>query len=440
MRWEQQVQYASQTDIGLRRRNNEDAFAARVCVDEEEWRSRGHFFLVADGMGGHAVGELASKIAAETVPHSFFKLPATDPGTLLRDAVIAANDAIHRRGSTNRDFQRMGTTCTAIALTHKGLFLAHVGDSRAYRIRRDRIDQLSFDHSLVWELQRKHPEAAEHMDLASHKNVITRSLGPEPTIEVDLEGPYPIFPGDIYVLCSDGLSGQLTDEEIGGIARELSPTQACRLMVHLANLRGGADNCTVQVIRIGELPANVAPAIEEPPKPEDGLGWGWLLAFSLGVLLIVSGLLLIVTERQSIGISVTAAGALALQIMFWMYLRRPQRLQNSTDASDSSRTNYWRPYRTAVVKPSRSLYSELITLESEVQRAAEEENWSVDWDAYRQAITAGRQAAEQNRFAKAVRDVARAIDILMTDSPRDSGGDTRTGGAPSSPRSSATQR
>ncbi|MCA9052967.1 MAG: serine/threonine-protein phosphatase [Planctomycetaceae bacterium] len=414
MRWEQQVQYASQTDIGLRRKNNEDTVTARLAVDETEYDARGHLFLVADGMGGHAVGELASKIAAETVPHTFFKVPEGTPAQLLMKAIRAANESIHQRGTQNRDFQRMGTTCTTMVLTSGGLLIGHVGDSRAYRIRRDRIDQLTFDHSLVWEIERRNPQAATQFNLAEHKNVITRSLGPEPEIEIDLEGPYPIFPGDIYVLCTDGLSGQVTDEEIGSIVRELSPSQACRLLVHLANLRGGADNCTVQIMRIGELPANVPAKIVEPPHPETGLGWSWLIAFWIAALLIVSGLSLLMFRHPLEGTFVTAIGGIGLVALVWMvWNRRPTPVQG--DGSDASRTNYWRPYRTAVAKTSEQLLNELVQLETAVQRAAHEEQWNVDWNAHRQAIEAAQKAAEQKRYTKAVRDIARAIDLLMSD-------------------------
>jgi protein phosphatase len=420
MRWEQQVQYASQTDIGLRRKNNEDACAARVCSDETEWKARGHLFLVADGMGGHAVGELASKIAVETVPHTFFKLPDASPAALLRQAVTAANDAIHSRGSQNRDFQRMGTTCSAAAFTSRGLLIGHVGDSRVYRIRRDRIDQLTFDHSLVWELERKHPKAAAQFNLAEHKNVITRSLGPEAQVEIDIEGPYPVFPGDIYVLCTDGLSGQVSDEEIGGIARELSPNQACRLLVHLANLRGGSDNCTVQVIRVGELPANIPPAVEEPPRPESGLSWGLLFGFWLAALALVGGASLFLLRRPFEGGLLTGVAAIGLVALVW-YAWTRQAEHHAAQGEDASRTNYWRPYRTAVAKSSEDLFAELAHLEGEVRRAAEEERWSVDWRVHQEALTNAQKAAEQKRYAKAIRDLARSIDLLMTELPTASG-------------------
>ncbi len=420
MHWEQKVQHASLSDIGLRRKNNEDACAASLCADEEEWHRRGHLFVVADGMGGHAVGELASKIAVETVPHTFYKAQDPDTARVLKQAIQEANAAIHRRGSENRDFQRMGTTCSAMALTARGLMIAHVGDSRVYRIRRDRIDQLTFDHSLVWELQRRHPKAAASMNLAEHKNVITRSLGPESEVEVDFEGPFPIHPGDIYVLCTDGLSGPVSDEEIGGIVRELSPNQACRLLVHLANLRGGADNCTVQVVRIGDLAANVPPAVIEPEEPQtESLGWAWLAAFWVAALVLVGGLSLVMFGRLIEGGAIAGLASLALVLLTWFAWRKQRRAAAGrlNDSDDPSRTQLLRPHRTAIVMPSHQLYERLLTLESEVRRAAEEERWDVDWKTHEQALKAALRDQEQKRYMKAVRNIARAIDVLITELP-----------------------
>src|SRR5436190_15036234 len=265
MRWEQKLQHATLSDVGLRRQNNEDSAAAHVCLTEDDFDRRGHLFLVADGMGGHAVGELASQMAAETIPHAWNKLSGESIPQVLREAVISANRQIHERGSTNRDFLRMGTTCTVLALTPGGAYIAHVGDSRCYRIRRDRIDQLTFDHSLHWEIQRQARETGVPMELPEHRNIITRSLGPEPEVQVDIEGPFLVLPGDTYLLCSDGLSGEVRDEEIGGLAAELSPAQACKMLVHLANMRGGGDNCTLTIVRVGDLPANVPP----PEMPDE---------------------------------------------------------------------------------------------------------------------------------------------------------------------------
>ena len=136
MYWEQSVQCEAETDIGLRRKNNEDAYSIHLCPNETVFRQSGHLVLVADGMGGHAVGELASRIAAETVPHTFLKSGIAEPRRSLAEAIQAANKAINSRGTQNADFLHMGTTCTALALTTHGAVIGHVGDSRAYRIRR----------------------------------------------------------------------------------------------------------------------------------------------------------------------------------------------------------------------------------------------------------------------------------------------------------------
>lgn len=415
MQLEQQVQYATASDIGLRRRNNEDAYVVHLCSDEPEFRRRGHLFLVADGMGGHAVGELASRLAVETVPHTLYKYRDGDARTALLNAIHAANAAIHARGSQNRDFQRMGTTCTALLLSPRGALVGHVGDSRAYRVRRDRIDQLTFDHSLVWELRRNNPRLPDELRMIDNRNIIMRSLGPEEQVEVDLEGPHAILPGDIYVVCSDGLSGAVTDEEIGGIVRELSPAQACRLLVHLANLRGGADNCTVIVVRVGDLPANAQPEPEPAPEPaQEGLGWWSLAGFWLGAMALVAGLSLMLFERFEEGGVVTGIGAFAIILLGLQALRSGQLFPRRGDPQ----TVLSRPHRTAVAQPSAELLQTLSTLEVQLRRAAQEEEWCVDWDAHRQALESATAAQEQRRYARGVRDAARAIDILMSDLPR----------------------
>src|SRR5262249_45104221 len=153
------------------------------------------------------------------------------------------------RGQQNKEFEGMGTTATALLLRPEGAWIAHVGDSRAYRVRGGMIEQLSFDHSLVWELARRQnisPDALQGIP----SNVIVRSLGPEPLVQVDLEGPHPVQAGDLFLLCSDGLSGPVSDREIGAVARALPPHEACRCLVDLANLNGGPDNITAVVVRV----------------------------------------------------------------------------------------------------------------------------------------------------------------------------------------------
>ena len=420
MRWEQKVQFATLSDVGMRRQNNEDSFAIQVSQSEEEYNRRGHLFLVADGMGGHAVGELASKIAAETIPHTYFKSPIADPRISLQAAIVAANSAIHEKGEQNKEFQRMGTTCSVLTLSSRGAMLGHVGDSRCYRVRRDRIDQLTFDHSLEWEMRRRDGKAAEKIDFSNHRNIILRSLGPEPTVQVDLEGPFAVLPNDTFILCSDGLSNQISDAEIGAIARELSPNQACRLLIQIANLRGGPDNSTAIVARVGDLPANVPPPIPETTdEPRHSLSWVWLIAFWLVSIAFVCGIALWSFRYRRTGLTMTGLAATTLVAMLLKVLsmnRKAREVQVEND--DLSRTNLSRPHRTAVSLTSTELFLLLSEIEQELRRSAAEENWNIDQKTHQESITAAEQAQREKRYGRGCRDLARAIDILVTQMPR----------------------
>ncbi len=251
MNWDDVIIDAAQSDTGMRRSNNQDSHASVRAPNMEVWRSRGHVFMVADGMGAHAVGELASKMACDLIPHNYMKAKLGTPSEAIVKAFHEVSALIHSRAAANREFQGMGTTCSSLLVLPEGVLVAHVGDSRVYRVRAGQIDQLSFDHSLVWELVRRNHLTPEQANLSVPKNVITRSLGPEPTIEVDLEGPLAVELADVYLLCSDGLSGPVTDLEIGAFAGNFHPRNACRYLVNLANLRGGLDNVTVLIVRIG---------------------------------------------------------------------------------------------------------------------------------------------------------------------------------------------
>lgn len=416
MRWDQKVEYAAKTDVGLRRQNNEDACVAQLASDVDLWHDRGHLFVVADGMGGHAVGELASKIATDTLPHTFFKMREGDTGEVLCAAVREANANIHHRGTQNRDFQRMGTTCTSLVLREDGAYVAHVGDSRAYRVRRDRIDQLTFDHSLEWELRRRGRLDLQEAMLQDHRNVITRSLGPEPEVEVDLEGPFPVLPDDVFVLCSDGLTAHVADGEIAAIARDLKPAAACRLLVHLANLRGGTDNCTVVVVRIGSLPANVADehlSEEHEPHADGELSWRWMLAFWVVAAVMVSGMTLWVFGYLGPGTVLSCVGALAGSGLLWGARRARRQLNVEPVDEEVAPRKSSGPYRSAIARPLEDLLDELASAGSEIQRTAREDDWKVDWERHEKAIRRARQALSERRRSLALREYARAIDALM---------------------------
>ncbi len=418
MYWEQSVQCEARTDVGLRRKNNEDSHCVHLCHDEAEWARSGHLLMVADGMGGHAVGELASRIAAETVPHTYLKSPPGDPRRLVMEAILAANHAINERGTQNADFHHMGTTCSVLALTPRGAVIGHVGDSRVYRVRRDRVDQLTFDHSLQWELERQNGGLEGLIDLSQHKNIITRSLGPEKDVAVDIEGPSPILPGDAYVLCSDGLSNQVSDAEIGAIVRELPPTQAAKLLVDLANLRGGPDNITVIVARVGDLPANVIPTpIAELPDETPGPGWAWLGGVWAAAFGLASGLALLIVGQQIKGTILLLCALVALVVLLIMSYRI-KKLEPLLPPLDDSMTHHSRPHRTAVGLSSKDLSELLMRIDNELLNAAKADCWNVDWAEHAKIMENAQTLIREKRYSKLIRDLARAINLIMEQLPR----------------------
>jgi serine/threonine protein phosphatase PrpC len=291
--------YCDRTDIGRRRSNNQDSKAVLPPSNPQQYRTRGWMFLVADGMGAHAAGEEASRIAAERVPLVYEKLAQRSPPLALRRSLEQINGEINAKGEGAAAFKGMGTTCTTLVLLPRGALVGHIGDSRAYRIRGRRIEQLSRDHSLVWEIEASAGFSREQATGNVPKNIITRSMGPHPHVEVDLEGPFPVEEDDIFILCSDGLSGQVTDEEIGLLACELEPREAAAALVGLALVRGAPDNITVIVARAGREEISKVSSKDEPWPLSDApvaarkageIPWRWLAiaATSLFVALLVS--------------------------------------------------------------------------------------------------------------------------------------------------------
>lgn len=371
MPWEGKVEFAGLTDIGLRRENNQDAFALAPATSED-WKQYGHLFLVADGMGAHAVGELASKLAADIIPLSYSKHSDLSPVDALRRAFQEANAAIQQRGQQDPDFEGTGTTATALVVHSEGVVIGHVGDSRIYRIRNRTIEQLSFDHSLSWELTRQgHLKPGQRHEFIP-SNVITRSLGPEPTLEVDLEGPYEVEPGDVYVLCSDGLSGPLRDEEIGVIAGHLPPDEATQLLIDLANVRGGPDNITAVVVRLvpWEAPRRTAPSVSRPGRgylriPVLFQTYFLTSVFGAGALLWGLGHATAAANTLLFG---TAAAALAGAFALWKY-RRGQMVAE----------RHKQPYRAASCELNGVVVRQFATMVHQLRQLAIEEEWNVDW-------------------------------------------------------------
>ena len=248
------IRSRGQSDVGRKRERNEDAF----LVDE----SLG-LFVVADGMGGHAGGDIASRLAVETLaarlreasadPDGPFAasvpLPESPLPDLLRVAVEASCAAIFRRAQAEPALMGMGTTVTALLLRGTDAFFAHVGDSRAYLIRGDLVQQISEDHSFVNEQVKAGVITEEEARVSRFKNIITRSVGFEEEVLVDLMGLV-AEPGDRFVLCSDGLANLVDDEEIRDVARALPIEEVPGALIALANERGGDDNVTVIAVHL----------------------------------------------------------------------------------------------------------------------------------------------------------------------------------------------
>ena len=414
MYWEQSIEYASISDIGFRRQMNQDSYEVQICPDRETWEQFGHLFLVCDGMGGHAVGELASKIAIDTIPLAFFKSREAGVEEALKKAIEQANTNINHRGTQNHDFQRMGTTCSALVLSPRGAIVGHVGDSRVYRIRGDQMEQLTFDHSLQWELLKQGKMSPEEIFLKEPRNVITRSLGPMAEVRVDIEGPHPILPGDVFLLCSDGLTGHVSDAEIGMMTRYLPPAEASRLLVHIANLRGGSDNITVVIVRVGAVPAGLVPpasARDSAATDVGGLNRWWLAAlWGIAGLFVLAVCQMILGHWES-GLVSLAGAVLAAggSLLYWLS-RRWKRARSTQSLLKKSSG----PYRTAPTKLVPQFVSHLAAVEAELQRTGQEEEWDIDWPRHQLASQNAHSFLSHNRLTDALVELARALDVLMT--------------------------
>lgn len=412
MHWEQPLEYASISDIGFRRQMNQDAYRVQLCPERQTWEQYGHLFVVCDGMGGHAVGELASKIAIDTIPQVFFKIREGNTESCLRKAIEIANLNINDRGTQNHDFERMGTTCSTLVLSPRGAIIGHVGDSRVYRVRGQEVEQLTFDHSLQWELLRQGKMSPEEIFLKQPRNVITRSLGPMPEVQVDVEGPHPILPGDVYLLCSDGLTGHINDPEIGMITRHLPPAVASRLLVHLANLRGGSDNITVVIVRVGDIPPGMeaAPAEPEETEAESSLSWQGLLTLWVIAGFFVLAVCLMILGRWESGL-VFLGLALAVatgSAAYWSTKRRQSPILQKSVRNQTSG-----PYRHASAKLLPQFVSHLAALEAELQRTGHEEGWDIDWARHQSASGNAQSFLSHNRLEDALSELAQSLDILM---------------------------
>ncbi len=248
------IRYAAKTDVGMKRTHNEDYFS---LIEDEQ------LFIVADGMGGHASGEVASKMSAETISEFYQRTKddeATWPFKMDRNlsyienrlvcSIKLANLRIFETSCRDIRYKGMGTTIVSVLVCGDKIYVGHVGDSRLYRVRGDEVTPLTRDHSLLEDYKEAKPDMTEEEERNfPHKNVITRALGMRETVEVDIK-QYQIESGDTFVLCSDGLSGMITDDQIQHVVSNAkSLERAVAELVDAGNRAGGTDNITTLLLQ-----------------------------------------------------------------------------------------------------------------------------------------------------------------------------------------------
>ncbi|HUT95608.1 MAG TPA: protein phosphatase 2C domain-containing protein [Thermoguttaceae bacterium] len=408
-RWDHCLEYASLSDVGLRRANNQDSMAVMLAGSREKWHERGHLFMVADGMGAHAAGELASKLATDIIPLTYHKLVDRPPPEAILAAIEDANSQINTRGQASEDFRGMGTTVNALLLLPQGAVTAHVGDSRVYRLRGSRLEQLTFDHSLVWELRAARRFSDGEVPSFVPKNVITRSLGPNPDVQVDLEGPFPVQVGDAFLLCSDGLSGPVEDEEIGTILACMPPDEAVRALVDLANLRGGPDNITVIAARV------TGPGLSQdgdgrkargraPVRPIPTSLWTLLGAFALSAVALVALGSPFLSLLSLLGAVATGIAALV----------RRYGGESPAYAHDGQPLGKG-PYTACDCRADARFVERLVEVTHQLRDAANRDAWTVDWTRFNAHNDRAAAAAMAADYPEAVRQHCHAISFMMTE-------------------------
>jgi serine/threonine protein phosphatase PrpC len=248
------VKFVARSEIGHARENNEDKFDFYEPDEEPLLAARGSVYLVCDGMGGHNAGQIASELAAKQFLHAYYHLGGTAQEA-ARHAILQAHHYIAEMASKIPSRYGMGTTLTALILKQDEGILAHVGDSRCYRLREGVFEQLSRDHTLVARLVEQGIITPEQAKYHPQRNVIRQAVGvadPSEPLEPDIE-TFALQAGDLYLLCSDGLTDMVDDAEIEAIVREEPPTRAAWRLVDRALANGGRDNITVVLVRVAAL-------------------------------------------------------------------------------------------------------------------------------------------------------------------------------------------
>jgi len=246
------VTVACKTDLGRVRENNEDKFEYYMPEDEALLATRGLTFLVCDGMGGHAAGQIASELTAKTFIDVYLNHPATEPMVAMAGAVAAANRFVLDVARAVPSRRGMGTTLSGLILLQDRAYTVQVGDSRVYRLRAGELARLTHDHTWIEEAVRLGTMTYEEAENHPYKHVLTRAVGTEADVNPDIEA-HDLKPGDVYMLCSDGLLNHVPDEQIAETMLQNTPAGISWKLVGQALLGGGSDNTTVLVVRVDEL-------------------------------------------------------------------------------------------------------------------------------------------------------------------------------------------
>jgi serine/threonine protein phosphatase PrpC len=244
------VELANLSDAGCARDNNEDYFCYYEPDADAAFLRTGRLALVADGMGGARAGQVASRLAGDTIRDVYTASVAPNPLDRLIDAFSAAHQTVADQASGNPAWQGMGTTCTAVVIRDGYAYFAHVGDSRLYLIRGSTVLCLTRDHTAVNRLIEQGVITPEEAVDHPQQHVLTAALGAGPDVHADLsQAPIPLEPGDVLLLCTDGLWNLVGDQELSDITATRSLDKACQNLVETAKRRGGPDNITLQLLR-----------------------------------------------------------------------------------------------------------------------------------------------------------------------------------------------
>ena len=245
------VALANASDVGCVRATNDDYYLFIEPQEEVEFQHRGRLILVADGMGGYKGGRVASRLAADTIRDVFLRSVDEDPVAVLTEGFQQAHQAIRQAAEIDPEVGSMGTTCTAIILRDRKLTLGHIGDSRLYLLRDAKATRLSRDHTAVNDMIEAGLITAEEAVNHEKKHVLSAALGVgESSAAEFFHDPVVLKEGDILLLCTDGLHGLVTDDELASTTVDQSLEDACAELIAWAKVRGGPDNITLQMIRM----------------------------------------------------------------------------------------------------------------------------------------------------------------------------------------------